>query len=159
MWMNSRKKYVAFLLVLVLVLAQLAAWPTWLTGEPKDETAQLRLELEQKDQQILSQKQFIAELENLLEISEKDLRELELLLQDSLKETEKLSALSAISETDAKKKVGKIEVLSTDLEASEEHRFALVQKQRPTWGGVLGAGATYTPWRKEIGAKVDLGVR
>lgn len=194
------KRFVVFSLLLVLVLGQLAAWPTWLTGEPQGEQA-LRKELELEREKTQSLTEYTAKLEILLgeyekdsrtlegklvasqkrsaelemslqEVwasyekasqelvaSEKNLKELQVSLQASLSEAEKLRLLSNLSETDAKKKVGEIAVLSSDLEISEGERYELVSKQLKSWGGLVGAGVIYDPWANELGVRIDMGVR
>ena len=173
------KRLSVFCVILVLALSSLAAWPTWLTGEPESE-GQLKLELKEKEAVILSQQEYIEQLELLLTESQEDSKLLSEIQQNLEKELTKwksnyqtlesslvrakselegLRKLSEISETDSQVKQEKISSLSDTVVTVQEENVELFADKRPDWGGLLGGGATWDPTSGTFGATMDMGVR
>ena len=154
------KRLSVFLTISVLVLSQLAAWPTWLTGEPQNET-ELKTELALKSEQILSQKQYITELEMLLQAQSEDstllvtklsnsrttIKALSNSLNDSKSELNELKALWKISSVDSKEKQIDLSIVTK----------ALVDNNN-VWGGIVGGGTTWNPSSGDVGVTAEAGV-
>lgn len=173
------KRLSVFCVILALALAPLAAWPTWLTGEPEGEL-QLKQALEQKEEVIQSQKVYIEQLETQLESSVQDLmklaessesleaevklwqtkhQDLQILLAQAQSDTEQLSTLSTLSSVDSSEKVEEIASLEADIVTVQEENVELYAERQKAWGGLVGGGATWDPTSGRFGATVDMGVR
>lgn len=173
------KRLSVFCVILVLALSSLGAWPTWLTGKPESE-AQLKLALKEKETVILSQQEYIGQLETLLTESQEDSKQLTAIQQNLEKElarwklnyqnlensligakseVDALKKLSEISEVDSQVKQEKISSLSDVVVTVQEENVELYAKKTPDWGGLVGGGATWDPTSGRFGATVDMGVR
>lgn len=173
------KRLSVFCVILVLALSSLGAWPTWLTGEPESE-GQLKLELKEKEAVILSQQEYIGQLETLLTESQEESKLLNEIQQNLEKELSKwksnyqtlenslvraksevdaLKKLSEISETDSLVKQEEIADLSDTVVTVQEENVELYTKKKPDWGGLVGGGATWDPTSGNFGATMDMGVR
>ena len=174
------KKLSVCLLLLALALSPLAAWPTWLTGEPQGEL-QLKQELEQvkaENKMLIEEKAsltlYIENLENLLteqeadlnlllgkaEASERKAANLEKLLIASQSEIQQSKALSNLSSVDSKDKQDEIANLEDTIVTVQTENVELYaeNKSQSAWGGIIGAGVVYDP-TGQLGATLDMGVR
>lgn len=175
------KKLSVFLLLSALVLSPLAAWPTWLTGEPQGEL-QLKQELEQvrTENEVLKREKasltlYIENLENLSKEQEQDLAlllgkaeaserkaaNLEKLLIASQSEIQQSKTLSNLSSVDSQEDQTEIASLENDIVTVQTENVELYaeNKSHSAWGGLVGGGVVYDPTTKALAATLDMGVR
>ena len=180
---QSKKRLFVFLIISVLVLGHLAAWPSWLTGPaPNKEVVEkvvekvIRIPADSQEtlEQIESMRQLTKQLEEQL-TSAKNLhlesQNLISNLEIQIREQEKL-----INEQEIHLKVSEQKILNLEanleqqnllLSASEESSKALKKdydkllsvKKPASWKGLVGASVLYAPeLNNQLGVGLDIGV-
>lgn len=161
-----RRGFLATLVLLVLVLSPLAAWPTWLTGAPKEPTVvekiveveklveipvekivEVKVPMDSQETLALiqSMKDSATQLETELNGLKAELTSSQKLIEalgKELKEQQKLSETSKASYDSLKKDYDKL----------------LVAKKGPAFGGLVSGGVIWNPTAGTFGAEANMGI-